>query len=780
MPFIMPGFSAAVEGKDYILNVPFRKGHVITPRIAVPSIPERQIGLFMTSGETPPYLQAMNDAQRAAVEALEGPVLVLAGAGTGKTRVLTTRIAHLLATGKAALANILAVTFTNKAAFEMQGRVASLLNRPVAGLAIGTFHSISARFLRAHAELAGLKSDFTILDEDDQVRLLKQLLSVENIDDKRWPARVLAGWIERWKNRALTPDMVPAGEGHAFAGGKGLKLYKAYQDRLKILNACDFGDLLLHMITIFRTQPDVLAKYQERYRYLLVDEYQDTNYAQYLWLKMLAAAHRNICCVGDDDQSIYSWRGAEIENILKFEKDYPEAKVIRLEQNYRSTGHILATASGLIAANQGRLGKTLWTQGEPGDKVSVRNVWDGRDEARFVGDEVEALQRRKISLNDMAVLVRAGSQTRAFEERFITLGIPYRVVGGPRFYERREVRDAIAYLRVIAQAHDDPAFERILNVPKRGLGEATLQTLHRMARDHQVSLTTAAQNLGETDELRAQARRGLKALLEDFARWREAAARLPHPELAQVVLEESGIIAMWQADKAPDAPGRLENLKELIRAMGEFENLAGFLEHISLVMANEQTDAVEKFSIMTLHSAKGLEFDTVFLAGWEEGVFPNPLALDDMGLAGLEEERRLAYVGLTRAKRKAHVLYASERQIYGQWQSSLPSRFLEELPKDTTEFVSDIRVYAPPRRDGSESFEVSSVPGKRGRHRLIEGTARRLAPKEPETSDFAVGERVFHDKFGYGLIEDVDGRKLSVTFEQSGLKKIMDSFVRRA
>jgi len=731
----------------------------------------------MTSAGIPPYLEAMNEAQRRAVEALEGPVLVLAGAGTGKTRVLTTRIAHLLATGKAALANVLAVTFTNKAAFEMQTRVTRLLNRPVAGLAIGTFHSISARFLRANAELVGLKPDFTILDEDDQVRLLKQLLTVENVDEKRWPARVLAAWIERWKNRALTPEMVPAGEGHAFAGGKGLKFYKGYQDRLKILNACDFGDLLLHVIAIFRARPDVLAKHQERYRYLLVDEYQDTNAAQYLWLKMLAGAHRNLCCVGDDDQSIYSWRGAEIENILKFEKDYPEAKVVRLEQNYRSTGHILAAASGLIAANQGRLGKTLWTHGELGERVNVRNVWDGRDEARFVGEEVEALQLKKVSLNDMAVLVRAGSQTRAFEERFITLGIPYRVVGGPRFYERREVRDAVAYLRVIAQPHDDPAFERIVNVPKRGLGEATLQALHRLARERQISLTSAAHQLCETDELRAHARSALKGLLEDFARWREQATRLPHPELAQVVLEESGYAAMWQADKGPDAPGRLENLKELVRAMGEFENLGGFLEHISLVMANEQTDADEKFSIMTLHSAKGLEFDTVFLAGWEEGVFPNPLALDEAGLAGLEEERRLAYVGLTRAKRKAHVLYASERQIYGQWQSSLPSRFLEDLPKANIEFVSDIRVYAP-RRGGMETLDAH--PGQRRGSRLIEGKARRLAPKEPETSEFAVGERVFHDKFGYGVIEDVDGRKLSVAFEQSGPKKIMDSFIRRA
>lgn len=738
-----------------------------------------------------PYLSALNEVQREAVEATEGPVLVLAGAGTGKTRVLTTRIAHLIAQGKASPGGILAVTFTNKAAFEMQERVTSLLGRPVAGMAIGTFHSISARFLRSHAELVGLKSDYTILDDDDQVRLIKQLLKVENIDEKRWPARVLAGWIDRWKNRALTPDKVPAGEAGAFADGKGLKIYEQYQARLKILNACDFGDLLLHTLIIFQKHPDVLANYHDRFKYVLVDEYQDTNVAQYLWLRLLAQHNHNICCVGDDDQSIYSWRGAEVENILKFEKDFPEAKVVRLEQNYRSTGNILAAASGLISSNKGRLGKTLWTDGEPGEKVSVRNVWDGRDEARFVGEEVEELQRKGISLNEMAVLVRAGSQTRTFEERFITLGIPYRVVGGPRFYERKEIRDAVAYLRVIAQPHDDPALERIINLPKRGIGQASLQKLHQFGRERGISLYSSATNMIETDELPGKARNSITGLLQDFDRWRREKEERSHIELTQMVLEESGYIAMWQADKNPDAPGRLENLKELIRAMGDFDSLAGFLEHISLVMATETAKAEEKFSIMTLHSAKGLEFDTVFLAGWEEGIFPNPLALDESGLTGLEEERRLAYVGLTRAKRQAHIMFASQRQIYGQWQTLIPSRFLDDLPKENINLTSNIQVFSEPKKTspsyGGRASQAttptySRIPNNRTRQRdrVIEGTVSRVSHGQKTVSDFAVGERVFHEKFGYGLVEDVEGNKLSVDFESTGPKKIIDSFVKRA
>ncbi len=749
-----------------------------------------------------PYLRGLNPPQLEAVEATEGPVLVLAGAGTGKTRVLTSRIAHLIASGKASPFAILSVTFTNKAAREMQNRVGDILGRPVEGMAIGTFHSISARMLRKHAELAGLKSNFTILDTDDQIRLLKQLIAAENIDEKRWPARMMAGLIDRWKNKAQLPDQIPEGDSFAFADGKGAKIYAEYQARLKVLNACDFGDLLMHVIHILKDHADILAGYHRRFRYLLVDEYQDTNFAQYLWLRLLAQGHKNICCVGDDDQSIYSWRGAEIGNILKFESDFPGAKIVRLEQNYRSTTHILGTAAGLIESNAGRLGKTLWTEVEGGEPVTIRGVWDGPEEARIVGDEIEDMQRKDHSLAEMAVLVRASYQTREFEDRFITLGLPYRVVGGAKFYERQEIRDALAYLRVIAQEDDDLAFERIVNLPKRGLGDATLQRLHILARGNQTSLTRAARELVEIDELRPQARRSLGGLIDDFDRWRLEAATLPHTELAEMVLEESGYAAMWQASKAADAPGRLENLAELIRAMEGFENLAGFLEHISLVMDNEdRNDATDKVSIMTLHAAKGLEFDMVFLPGWEEGVFPNQRSLDETGAAGLEEERRLAYVGITRAKKKAHILFAANRRIYGQWQSAIPSRFIDELPKEHTERISDQGLYGSnswgvAANAQDDNWQPQSGPGygagwqrayggsgqsarQQRKPVTIEGTARRVTAR-PAVSDFAVGERVFHDKFGYGTVEDVDGNKLEIVFEKSGTKKVLDSFVDRA
>src|SRR5271154_6811903 len=464
------------------------------------------------AGIASPYLEGLNAVQREAVESLDGPVLVLAGAGTGKTRVLTTRLVHLIATRRAGPGQVLAVTFTNKAAREMRDRVAALLGSPVEGWWLGTFHALAARLLRRHAEEVGLKSNFTILDTDDQIRLVKQLLQAANVDDKRWPARVVLGVIERWKDRALTPDKLKPEDGGDVAGGKVIQLYAAYQERLRTLNACDFGDLMLHNITIFQRRPDVLADYHRRFRYILVDEYQDTNVGQYLWLRLLAQASRNICCVGDDDQSIYGWRGAEVGNILRFETDFPGAKVIRLEQNYRSTSHILAAASGVIAHNQGRLGKTLWTEAEGGEKVSVAALSDGEEEARFVGDEIEALQRKGFALKQIAVLVRAGFQTREFEERFLTLGLPYRVVGGPRFYERLEIRDALAYFRIVAQPADDLAFERIVNTPKRGVGDATMQTLHRMARAGGISLTQASRAAIETDELKSRTR----TLLRDF------------------------------------------------------------------------------------------------------------------------------------------------------------------------------------------------------------------------------------------------------------------------
>jgi len=720
---------------------------------------------------------------------------VLAGAGTGKTRVLTTRLAHLLVTGKArAPGEILAVTFTNKAAREMKERVAGLLNRPsVEGWWLGTFHAIAARILRRNAEAVGLKSNFTILDTDDQIRLVKQLLQAENVDEKKWPARALLAIIERWKDRGLSPERVSAGEAGDFARGRAVALYKAYQERLRTLNACDFGDLLLHNLTLFQSETEVLADYHRRFRYILVDEYQDTNVAQYLWLRLLAQGHKNICCVGDDDQSIYGWRGAEVGNILRFEEDFPGAKVIRLERNYRSTGRILAAASGLIAHNEGRLGKTLWTEGDEGEKIRLRGLWDGEAEARFVGEEIEALiaRDRNHPLSEVAILVRIGAQTREFEERFITLGLPYRVVGGPRFYERLEIRDALAYLRVIQQPADDLAFERIMNKPKRGLGNATLQLLYQTARAGNVPLTLAVRRLIDTDELRPAARRGLTDLMKDFDRWRDMAETTPHPELAEMVLEESGYIEMWQNDKSLEAPGRLENLKEFVNAMGEFENLAGFLEHVSLVMEAISQEGQDVVTIMTLHAAKGLEFDTVFLPGWEEGLFPNQRALDETGRRGLEEERRLAYVGLTRARKRVIVSFAANRRMHGSWAAAIPSRFVDELPKEQVEVESDQGVYGAAASAfggmgdgwGGQWREARHSPGlQRAQARRGQTAAPYIdvVPTRVETlgsGTFQRGDRVFHQKFGYGSITSVEGDRLNINFDHSGDKKVIASFV---
>ncbi len=773
-----------------------------------------------------PYLAGLNPEQREAVETLDGPVLVLAGAGTGKTRVLTTRIAHILSLGKARPSEMLSVTFTNKAAREMKSRVGAMVGQIVEGMPwLGTFHSIGVKILRRHAELVGLKPDFTILDVDDQIRLLKQLLEAGNIDEKRWPGRVLAVIIDGWKNRGLTPDKVPPGEAASFANGRGIELYKAYQARLKTLNAADFGDLLIEMLRLFREHPEVLRQYHERFKYVLVDEYQDTNVAQYLWLRLIGQGSKNICCVGDDDQSIYGWRGAEVDNILRFEKDFPGAKVIRLERNYRSTGHILGAASHLIAHNEGRLGKTLRTEDEPGEKVSVTGAWDSEEEARAVGEEIEELQRASHSLEEIAILVRASFQMREFEDRFVTLGLPYRVIGGPRFYERAEIRDALAYLRLVHQSADDLAFERIINTPRRGLGDATLQALQLHARKRDTPLLEAARLLTETEELKAKPRGALRDLVAAFDRWRAQKDTLPHTELAEIVLDESGYTEMWQKDRSADAAGRLENLKELVRSMEEFENLAGFLEHISLVMDTDRGEGAESVSIMTLHSAKGLEFDTVFLPGWEEGLLPHQRSLDDQGRAGLEEERRLAHVGLTRARRRAKIYFTSNRRIHGSWSSSIPSRFLDELPEahvQVTEakggFGNFGQNYGASRFDTMESFGSNyTTPGwQRAQARKARGSggfeedtddylqdatverapspsgrtrtkpAKRRAPltiegelvaKSTGLSPFTLGDRVFHQKFGNGNVTHIDGNKLTIAFDRAGEKRVVDSFV---
>ena len=735
------------------------------------------------------YLERLNEAQSAAVEATEGPLLVLAGAGTGKTRVLTTRLAHIFRLRLAWPSQILAVTFTNKAAREMQARVAALIGEAIEGLWLGTFHANGVRILRRHAELVGLQSDFTILGVDDQLRLMKQVLEAANIDAKRWPARALAARIDRWKDRGLTPGKVGADEAGDFAEGRAVALYAAYQARLRALNAADFGDLLLHCLSLFGGNPDVLADYQRRFKYILVDEYQDTNVAQYLWLRLLARGHKNLCCVGDDDQSIYGWRGAEVGNILRFESDFPGANVIRLERNYRSTPHILGAASGLIAHNEGRLGKTLWTEGDDGPKVAVHGVWDGEEEARVVGEEIEALHRQDHALNEIAILVRAGFQTREFEDRFLTLGIPHRVIGGVSFYERREVRDAIAYLRVIHQASDDLAFERILNTPKRGIGQATLKTLHERARARDTSLVGAAGAMVESDELRPQSRSALRGLLECFARWRAAAADLPLADLTALVLEESGYTEMLQNDRAPDSHGRLENLKELVATTEELDTLTAFLEHVSLIMDNDRGAGGDAVNLVTLHSAKGLEFDSVFLPGWEEGLFPHQRALDEGGVKGLEEERRLAYVGITRARRRIRILYAASRRLFTGWQSNIPSRFVDELPAAHVENVSEPGLYGAQGAGLGESaaefiVERPAFGPRRSRYarhlaaggRAAEGHAGVAAHAEPSGS-FTRGMRIFHQKFGYGRIVAVEDNRLEIAFDKAGTKKVIDSFV---
>ena len=721
------------------------------------------------------YLAKLNEEQRQAVETVDGPLLVLAGAGTGKTRVLTTRFAHILLTRRAFPNQVLAVTFTNKAAREMRERVSTLLGQPAEGLWLGTFHALCARMLRRHAEHVGLTSSFSILDTDDQLRLLKQVMESLRIDAKRWAPPAVMGILQRWKDRGQTPERVAPGEDNDFAGGRLREIYAQYQQRLRALNAADFGDLLLHTTEVLRAQPDVLAQYHRSFRYILVDEYQDTNVVQYLWLRLLAQSHRNICCVGDDDQSIYSWRGAEVENILRFEHDFENARIVRLEQNYRSTAPILGAAAGLIANNEGRLGKTLRSglRDAAGEKVSVVSLWDSDEEARMVGERVERLHRDGSNLSDMAILVRAGFQTRAFEERMIKLAIPYRVVGGLRFYERAEIRDAIAYARVLRQPSDDLAYERIINVPRRGVGDVALRAMHAAAREQTISLSVAAERLAASGALKGKVRDGVKQLAAGFERWRALLETDGHIVTIATMLDESGYTEMWRQDKSIEAPGRLENLKELVRAMADFENLNGFLDHVSLVMENEEQENADRISMMTLHAAKGLEFDTVFLPGWEEGVFPSQRTMDESGTKGLEEERRLAYVGLTRARKRAVVSYAANRRIYANWQSAIPSRFVDELPDAHVERAGSAALARDARMLAPSVFNGGPLVARRGAEPW-EQTGR---PARAEK--IGVGQRVFHEKFGYGEVTASDDDKLDVVFEHAGQKRVMDRFVEK-
>ena len=726
------------------------------------------------SSAPPSYFDGLNENQREAVETMDGPLLVLAGAGTGKTRVLTTRLAHILNSGKAYPSQILAVTFTNKAAMEMKERISAMMGgQPVEGWWLGTFHSLAARMLRRCADRVGLASNFTILDPDDQVRLLKQIMEVEGIDVKKWVPKSCIAIIDRWKDRGQLPEQVKGDDVSEIADGKMPRLYKRYQERMKAVNACDFGDLLLHMITILKDpkNKDILDDYHARFRYILVDEYQDTNVAQYLWLRLLAQGSNNICCVGDDDQSIYGWRGAEVGNILRFEEDFKGAKIIRLEQNYRSTNTILRASGAIIENNGSRLGKTLWSEQGDGEQIKLCGLWDGEAEARWVGEEIEQLQRQNVNLRDIAVLVRTGFQTREFEERFIKLGVAYKVIGGPRFYERMEIRDALAYFRVVVQKSDDLALERIINTPKRGIGNTTVNTLYAYARSKGISLHHAIMDLTQTDELRGKAKGTLMKLMDDFERWRSLLETMNHAELGELILEESGYIQMWKLDKTPEAPGRLENLSELIGGMQEYGSLPEFLEHVALVLENQDSSSGDFVTLMTLHGAKGLEFDNVFLPGWEEGLFPSQRTMDEVGVKGLEEERRLAYVGITRARKRVYISHASSRRMYGNWVNAIPSRFVDELPEELLDVTSQSGMVQAGRSKHWDSSGFAPKPKAAPHERKVQTEGGVV---------LARGDRVFHDKFGYGKIVNIDGHKLDIAFEQGSTKRVMDSFVQKA
>lgn len=749
-----------------------------------------------------PYLDTLNPFQKEAVLTTQGPLLVLAGAGTGKTRVLTVRIAHILDQHLAFPSQILAVTFTNKAASEMRDRIAQLLQRPIDGMWVGTFHSIAVRILRRHAELIGLRSNFTILDTDDQIRLIKQLLNASPFNDDKIKPKDIALAISRLKDKGIKPD-----------GASGLEdpivvqIYQEYQERLKILNAADFGDLLLHNLTLFQEHPEILREYQNQFHYLLVDEYQDTNTTQYIWLRLLARASSNICCVGDDDQSIYGWRGAEVGNILRFEKDFPGAAVIRLEQNYRSTAPILKAASGLIAHNQGRYGKTLWTEQKDGDPVHIKAYYDGEDEARHVGIDIEDLQRNGQSLRSMAILVRASFQTRTFEEMFMKRNIPYRVVGGLRFYERQEIRDCLAYLRLVVQPDDALAFERVINLPRRGIGDTTLQRLHQFSRDQGISLPKAARFAAEQNiqsiPLQTKARAALLQFFKDLDRWQSTLSHTPHGDVVKTIFDESGYTGIWLQEKSNDAMARIENIKELVQAIEQFESIEGFLEHVSLVLDANNTNDEDMVTLMTLHGAKGLEFDTVFLTGWEEGLFPHPRSFAQ-DASGIEEERRLAYVGISRARKRAVISYAFRRRAPQGWQSATPSRFIFEIPQDVTlhfaahgspvsgalashnyrhgaeDLFDDDFMNQDPDDPRHTQRKQQAYPYRHSNQPRYQPHRYRTVPKDTlsdVTHRYRIGDHVYHEKFGEGDVIAFEGDKILVDFKTVGVRKIMAAFL---
>ena len=683
---------------------------------------------------------------------MNGPLIVLAGAGTGKTRVLTTKLSKIIRENYANPYEILTVTFTNKAANEMKNRVESILRINTAGWWIGTFHSMGARILRKNPEIVGLKKQFTIIDTDDQLKLLKQVLSFHNIDDKRWPAKNLSYVIQRWKDKGLNPDNIDQ-HGSDFANNKGAILYETYQKRLKTLNAADYGDLLLQNLNMFHIQPDIKNYYKNKFKFVLVDEYQDTNLCQYQWLQNIVNKNQNICVVGDDDQSIYSWRGAEVKNIFKFEKEYDKVKVIKLEKNYRSKANILNAANFLISNNKNRMGKDLWTDDDAGEKIEIINVNNNEEEATYISDKIEELLSSGVLLESFAILVRASYQTRAFEDRFIKIGMPYKIIGGTKFYERLEIRDALAFLRIVASDYDDLAFERIINVPKKGIGEKTIRSIEVFRREKDLSLIQATKELVKINYFSNKINNNLSNFIKLIEKWRNQKT-LNASELAETILDESGYTEMWQNDKSVEAESRLDNLKELINAISEFDTIRSFIEHIQLVMDNELNNKNNSVNILTFHASKGLEFENIFLPGWEEEVFPNKRALEERLNEGLEEERRLAYVGITRAQKRVWILHANSRIIHGQWFYSIPSRFLSELPSDNIISNSDTNA----NYFGNLDYQ----------NNILENNNTYIENKDT----ILKGDRVFHQKFGYGLVINLENDNAEVKFEKTSTKKV--------
>ena len=736
------------------------------------------------------YLNSLNNQQKLAVSNTEGPLQILAGAGSGKTKVLTSRIAYLIQQKKCFGQQILCVTFTNKAASEMRERVLKLVNsKSVAFPWLGTFHSICNKMLRKNAEAVGLKPNFTIIDTLDQIKLIKNILSAENIDIKKNPPKQIAFHIDQWKNKALLPDQVKL-KNQEFNLVNALKVYKIYQKRLLVMNCVDFGDLILHVVTILKKFEDIKKIYQRNFKYILVDEFQDTNYVQNLWLQLLTSEKKNICVVGDDDQSIYSWRGAEVKNILEFKNNYQNTQTIKLEQNYRSTENILNSATSLISNNEDRLEKNIWSELGDGEKVKIKSYFDGISEATGISDIIEQNLSKKFKLNEISILVRAAFQTREFEERFIKIGLPYRIIGGLKFYERSEIKDALGYLRLINQSSDDISFERIINNPKRSIGDSSIKKIHDFAREKDLSLFDASQEILKENILKPKTIQNLKSFLVNMISWKQKSKDIDHISLLEIVLDESGYSSMLKNERTPEADARLENLKELKSSMKNYSSLNEFLENISLQTAIDEEWDGEKINIMTIHSAKGLEFDAVFLPGWEEGLFPHQKSIDEKGADGIEEERRLAYVAITRAKKELFISFANQRKFYGRqndnydFYSSLQSRFIDEIDDKYTEISIDNS--AEDEFIFDQDFNIEGKKNSPGWNRLKSNFANKNEENIKTISytenftDFTVGETVKHEGFGLGKIIHIDGNKLLINFKEQGEKKVIDKFIQKA